>query len=339
MKQYNECIEKGTAAFVIPFWSDGKPHRLKYLNQALESIFGQTDKNCKIYLVDDASTYEPDKGYLKDLEEKYNNIKVIFSEFSTGPGDARNKGIMEAYKEQCPFVCFLDSDDISAIKRVEEVRYAFLKDPEAAVAYSSFKVIDEDNFDVPDSKLLEGIRIIISDIESRPLYGYDTWIEMAVERDTLTIPSALNVKTSLSVKYPFPRDARFHEDTHTWLRYSASGAKIVYLPQIPSKYRIPQKVEGSESRERAGGIEAFNRLRVKIIMQGLIEAIKMAKERGVIDNNKGLEIMTRYCLNVAAMIKNEGTINVARELIEQAKSISNEKFYAFKDKYCLEDLI
>ena len=332
-------IKYGTAAFVIPFWSDGKPHRLKYLNDALESIYSQTDNNWKIYLVDDASIYEPDKRYLMELEDKNNNIKVIFSEASTGPGDARNKGIIEAYKEQCPFICFLDSDDIASHNRVDEVRKTFLEDSEADIAYSSFKVIDEENNAVSDSDLLEGIKIIISDIENRPLYGYDTWIEMAVERDTLTIPSALNVKTTLAAKHLFPNYARFHEDTHTWLRYSASGAKVVYIPQIPSKYRIPQKVNGSESRERAGGIEAFNRLRVKIIMQGLVEAIEMAKKRGVIDNDKGLEIMTRYCLNVAAMIKKEGTVSVAKELVEQAKTISSDKFYAFKDKYSLEGLV
>jgi glycosyltransferase involved in cell wall biosynthesis len=339
MISYDKSIKNGNAAFVIPFWSDGKPHRLKYLNLALESIFMQTDENWRIYLVDDASPYEPDKLYLKELEKKNNRIKVLFSESNAGPGKARNKGILEAYKDQCPFICFLDSDDITENNRVEVVRNAFLKDDDAAVVYSSFKVIDEENYSVPKNKLIEGIKTIISDMETRPLEGYDSWIHMAVERDTLTIPSSLNVRTLLSVQCPFPENVRFHEDTHTWLRYSAAGAKIVYIPQILTKYRVPQKATGSESRERAGGIEAFNRLRAETILQGLDEAINMAQDRGIINHDKGLEIKTRYCLNVASMIKNEGTINVARDLVKQAQDISNENFSIFKYKYCLDGLI
>jgi len=339
MIEYDKSMESGDAAFIIPFWSDGKPHRVKYLNQTLESIFGQTDKNWKVYLIDDASPYEPDKAYLKELEEKDKRINVIFSKNNTGPGAARNKGIQAAYREQCPFVCFLDSDDIAASNRAEEVRKVFLSDRDASVVYSSFNVIDEDNMLVPEDKLLEGIRIIISDMKTRPLEGYDSWIDIATERDTLTIPSALNAKTQLAVRYPFPEHVRFHEDTHTWLRYSAAGAKMVFLPQIPSKYRIPVKAAGSESRERAGGIEAFNRLRVETIMQGLDEAINIAQRRNAIDCSKGLEIKTRFCLNVASIIKDEGTIGIAKELLEQARYISKEYFDTFKDKYCLNGLI
>lgn len=333
MENYLQQFETGPAAFVIPFWSDGKSYRIKYLDQSLTSIFEQTDNNWKIYITDDASTSQSAKNYLSHLENSSKKIKIIYSDTNTGPGAARNKSIRQAYLDNCPFICFLDSDDIASKTRVAEVRKIFIKDPESSVVYSSFKVINEDNELVPYDNLIEGLKIILHDLTDNPLEGFDIWITLATEKDTLTIPSALNVRTSLAYTYPFPEFARFHEDTHTWLRYSASGAKIVYNPNIPSLYRVPQRSSGSESRDRAGGREAFNRLRSQIIMKGLEEAIELGWKRGIISGDQALEIKTRYLLNVAAMIKKEGTINVAQDLILQAQVISKAHFELFKDKY------
>lgn len=333
-------MNNGCAAFVIPFWSDGKPQRLKYLNNAIESIFEQTDENWYIYIIDDASPCAEVKNTLQDMANKDNRIKVIFSECNLGPGAARNKGIRRAYQDKCPFICFLDSDDIASKNRVEEVRNIFVKDPETSIVYSSFIIIDEENQRVSEESLIEGIKILLNSIESDPLEGYDVWIQVATERDNLIIPSSLNVKTELAISHLFPEYARFHEDTHTWLRYSASGAKVKYSPDIPSLYRIPQKSVGSESRERAGGIEKFNIMRSEIIMQGLEDAIKLAIKRDVINEDKSLEIKTRFLLNVASMVKKEeGTIEVGKQLVQKAENISAKHFSLFKDKYDLNGLL
>ncbi|OPZ90962.1 MAG: putative teichuronic acid biosynthesis glycosyltransferase TuaG [Firmicutes bacterium ADurb.Bin419] len=339
MEKQHNLISEGNAAFVIPFWSDGKAHRKNYLNYALESIYKQTDKRWCIYIIDDNSPCREDKEYLQELHKNDSRIKVIFSDENLGPGAARNKGIKQAFQDGCVFICFLDSDDIAHKMRVEKAREVFCNDPDTAVVYSTFTIIDEDNQDVPFDNLIEGIKVILNDMENSPLEGYDVWIKVATERDNLTIPSSLNVRTNLAYLNPFPEYARFHEDTHTWLRYSASGAKIRYAPNIPSLYRVPQKLRGSESRERAGGIEEFNRLRGKTIIKGLDDAINLALNRGVIDMDKSLEIKTRFCLNVASLIKKEGTDKVAKELIQQAKQFSIKHFNLFKDKYDLKDIL
>lgn len=80
-------------------------------------------------------------------------------------------------------------------------------------------------------KLVEGIRVTLKDLANRPLYGYDSWKDIATERDALTIPSALNVRTELAYAVPFPEHVRFHEDTYTWIRYA--GGYVFYLDSIP----------------------------------------------------------------------------------------------------------
>ena len=86
---------------------------------------------------------------------------------------------------------------------------------------------------------------------------------------------------------PFPEDARFHEDMHTWLRYSAAGAEVVHTPVTPSRYWIVAAGRGSSSRERAGGIEAFNRPGADVISGGPREAIERGTRRGVVSHSSG----------------------------------------------------
>jgi hypothetical protein len=330
---------KNPAAFVIPFWSDGENHRLEYLKQTLHSIFNQTDPDWRIYITDDKSEAECDRLFLKELERKNSGkITVIFSEENMGPAQARNLAITQAYADNCSFICFLDSDDLASRFRVEKVRECFFNDPELSVVYSQISVINDEGYPVNKNNLIGGIKKIIDDIDRSPLEGYDIWLPIAMERDNLTIPSAMNVKTELAVKYPFPAFARFHEDTHTWLRYSASGAKVKFSAEIPSLYRVPKESCGSESRNRAGGRIIFNKLRAETIMKGLEEAIELGLRRNVITPDQVDVIKVRYLLNVASMIKDEGTISVANDLILQTQQLSREIYSQYKDTYNLEGL-
>lgn len=323
----------GPAAFVLPFWSDGAPHRLSYLREALESIREQSDREVVAILVDDGS---PSREHVRELlawAARDRRLLVHLAPDNRGPGRCRNLGIREAQRIGAPFICFLDADDISHPDRAATVRETLATDPDADIVYSGFQVVDEDCRPVPADRLVGGIRTLADEIAQRPLTGYDCWITLAVERDNLTVPSALNVRTALATEVPFPARHRFHEDTHTWLRYSASGAKVVHCPEIPSRYRVPHPDRGSASRERAGGIDAFNRLRADTIGEGLEEATRMGVRRGVITPREALTIRTRYLLSVAAMLRQEGSVRVAAELVARASALSAADVEAYTEHY------
>lgn len=329
-------MKDGIAAFVIPFWSSGNEVYMNYLNQAVSSIMKQTDSRFHIYIVDDCSDEPSVKKSLTELEKGNEKITVLYAKENKGPGTARNIGVRQAATDGCPFICFLDSDDMANEKRVETSRKIFLEKEDVDVVYSTFSVVSEVNEPVLREKLVEGVKIILSDMENRPLYGEDTWKSIVVERDNLTIPSALNVRTELAFAVPFPEHVRFHEDTYTWLRYSGIGGNFYYEESIASLYRIPQNKKGSESRERAGGIEEFNRMRCKIIMQGLESAMEYAQQRGQVAEEEKDDYRVRFLLNVASMIAVEGTLNVSQELVDWAKRINDEKWQMYYKNYFAE---
>lgn len=326
----------GPAAFVIPFWSDGASHRLRFLREALDSVRAQSDPDLVAIVVDDGSQSEADLARLLDWAAVDERLLVRRCTDNRGPGRCRNVGVEAAAELGAPFVCFLDADDLAHPDRVRTVRAVLDGDPDADIVYSGFQVVDEGGEPVPHEQLVGGIRTLAEEIAQRPLAGYDCWITLAVERDNLTIPSALSARTAMAAAVPFPAAHRFHEDTHTWLRYSASGAKVVHRPDIPSRYRVPQPGKGSESRDRAGGTDAFNRLRARIVGEGLAEAVALAVRRGVVTPREGLTIRTRFLLSVASMLRQEGSTGIARDLVDQARRLSPRDYRDYHHCYRLE---
>ena len=105
--------EETPCAFIIPFWSDGKPQRLRYLESALQSVAEQTDQNCIAIVVDDASSSKRDRATLEAWASRQAQLRVVWANENRGPGRCRNLGIQDAARMNCSFVCFLDADDRS----------------------------------------------------------------------------------------------------------------------------------------------------------------------------------------------------------------------------------
>ena len=81
----------------------------EYLDEAIQSVVGQTYKNVEIILVDDGST--DGSGMICDTySSKYSNIITIHQE-NDGLSGARNAGIQKASGK---YILFLDADDMLA---------------------------------------------------------------------------------------------------------------------------------------------------------------------------------------------------------------------------------
>lgn len=329
----------GPAGFVIAFYSDGHPQRLRWVREALDSVRRQTDPDVRAFIVvDDQSPTGDHYAEVLRWAAADATVYAVPADTDRGPGRSRNIGVEHAAAAGCPFVCFLDADDLAHPDRAAVVRRVLSEDPDCGAVYTRYVVIDEHGAPVPREALVEGIRLIMEDLETRPLEGYEVWIPLAEGRGNLNIPTAVSVRTELALAIPFPDHVQAHEDTHAWLRYSASGAKIAYRPEIPSSYRVPRNVEGSNIRQRMGGIEAFNRLQAQVILPGLREAIAMARRRGVVDAARGREIEVRYLLSVAATVLKDGTANVSAELVDQARQLSPDDCRRWLPSYDLTPL-
>lgn len=88
-------------SIIIPVYN-----RENTIRECIESALSQTYKNIEIVIVNDGSADNTDR-IVKELIEKYNNIKYICKE-NGGVSSARNVGIENAEGE---YIVFLDSDD------------------------------------------------------------------------------------------------------------------------------------------------------------------------------------------------------------------------------------
>ena len=84
-------------------------NRPDLLEEALQSVIGQSTSNWEIIIVDDASSPPVNEGY---IQEKFGqNIKVLHHPLSKGGALAKNTGIEAA---QGKYIAFLDDDDLYA---------------------------------------------------------------------------------------------------------------------------------------------------------------------------------------------------------------------------------
>lgn len=321
-------VDRNTAAFIIPFFSLGHDIDYIWLEETFKSVTAQSDNNWIAFIVDDASTDVNAPYRLFKIKEKYGErINVIFLPENKGPGNARNVGIKRAYDMGCPFVMFLDSDDLAHKDRLYITRKLFNENPKAGVVYSSFDVIDEYSKNVDNDKILPSILEIINQHKNAPPQGKGVWLKIATETGYINLTSATSVRTKLAYKYPFP-DVRVSEDYYTWLVYSASGWEYVYSDLIPAKYRIPRNSD-SRSRNAIGSTHMFNKMKSRIDIQGFEMALKIAEKNGEIKNEMKNELMIRFCLRKAESMKLDGENEIAIDLLKMANAINPELTHLF----------
>ena len=86
---------------VIPSYNSGRT-----IQQAVESALGQSVQ-VEVIIVDDGS--QDDTENVLDAYRDDSRVRIIRNEYNMGVAASRNRGVKEA---ACPYVAFLDSDDI-----------------------------------------------------------------------------------------------------------------------------------------------------------------------------------------------------------------------------------
>ncbi|WP_345617350.1 glycosyltransferase family 2 protein [Streptomyces ziwulingensis] len=314
-------------AFVIPYYDDGSAWRRDCLRLTLDSLERQTDPDWCAYLVDDASPAPGTAEFLAGLAASpAGRVTVLRAPRNAGAGQARNLGIEAAHRDGHPLLAYLDADDLAHPGRVAAVRAAFAADPELDFAYNDVEFIDEHGAAWDPDGLLPGLRMLDEQQKLPKLRGRERWFEQAVERDNIAIPSAMNLRTDLARRVPFPASP-FCEDVATLFRYLGSGAAIDHVPGVPTRYRVP-KEGGSASRRQSGGVDAFNRMRCVNERAGLQEAIASAVARGAADARTGRAALCRYLLRIGRTVTADGSPDLGRSQLREARELDPETFAA-----------
>lgn len=95
-----------TVSVVIPVYN-----RAHCIAEAVESVLGQTFRECEVLVVDDGST-----DATPEVLARYGDRIRYLRQENAGPAAARNRGIRESRGE---FVAFLDSDDLWRPEKLE----------------------------------------------------------------------------------------------------------------------------------------------------------------------------------------------------------------------------
>lgn len=86
-------------------------NKAQFIEEAVESVLGQSYRNLEIIVVDDGST-----DNTRDVLKKYQNNIAYVSQNNNGPSSARNYGIRTARADH---IAFLDSDDVWFPEKLE----------------------------------------------------------------------------------------------------------------------------------------------------------------------------------------------------------------------------
>ncbi|MFF1418448.1 glycosyltransferase [Streptomyces sp. NPDC058280] len=302
-----------TATFVMPHYSDD-PRAFQYLEETLASLRGQSDRDWRLVIVDDASPQPRDRERLREMAAaSAGRIVLLQQDVNRGQGICRNIGVRWAHEQGSGIVLFQDADDLSHPRRLELTRRVLTERPEVDFIYSTFTVIDEAGAPVPENRLTPSVREIIESHHDAPVEGRDAWIRMGVETGYTTLTSTVAVRTELALAHPFP-DVRGSEDGHTWFRMAAGGGALGYIGSIPSLYRIPQNVTGSSDRSRIGA--DYYRRKAEVDTAGFFHAMSISLQRQTIQLSDVPDLKGGFLRRLSLTMEREGQPELAREILD-----------------------
>ena len=304
------------ATFVMPYYAD-RPQSGDWPDETVGALLAQTDPDWVLVIVDDASPDACARDRLRAIScENADRVFVVFEERNRGAGACRNRGVHWAKERGSPLVLFNDADDLSHPRRLEVIKMFLLRQSAVDFVYSSVAVIDERGVEVPPNRLIPALQEILEAHQGAPVEGPDAWIRMGTATGYTCVTSTVAVRTDLAVAYPFPQ-ARFSEDTHTWLRMSAGGTGVAFVEGIPTRYRVPQDVRGQCSRDRIG--EGCDRIKARVDTAGFAKAITLAMRQGRIDGEDVRILWERFYLRLAQTMRRGGRHDLANDLVDRAE--------------------
>ncbi len=317
-------------AFIMAHYSD-HPSIREYTRAAIDSVLAQTDPSWRLFVVDDVSPRTEDVEALRGVAEDHpDRIVFLQNKRNVGQGPSRNRAIREASLRGCPFVLFLDCDDLAHPRRLEVTRRVFDTEPDVNFMYSPFTVIDENGALWSQNALTPSIVEILEQYEKEPLEGGDCWYRMATETGYVTLTSTVSVRTQTMLDYPFFEQIRGMEDVHCWMRIFSGNGEVRFEPSIPASYRIPASVGGSSERGRIG--PDFYRLLVGVHRQSYVHAILAALRREALAPESAADVYIRALRRLRTTVQLEGEHGLAAELDEEIRLLGSAIDAAGRDR-------
>lgn len=203
-------------------------NRTKFLQEALESVLGQTRPVNEIIIVNDGS----DNEYLEDLENlsSLNNvIRRIDNPCNYGVSYSRNRGISASSGD---YLIFLDDDDVLGKFFVEKSREILdsKEDVDATISWTEV---------LPSGKKGRKNRLMADLLKSRREY----YAELSVKTLSFFLIHCPMVhsfmfKREVFINHQFPEDLKYGEDIFLWIEMCKTGVRFEKLNVTGSYVRL-----------------------------------------------------------------------------------------------------
>lgn len=195
----------------------------KCISATYQSLLSQTHTDWEWLIVDDAST-DSTREIIKGFNEK--RVRLIESEHVGNLSILRNRGAREARGE---LFAFLDGDDIMEPRKLELQAAQFQRVPRVQWNHTNVRILqDETGVLLPQSKPPPPTEFL----EAEQGFG------QLVLRNYVTISSVMIRKSAFFDVKGFRDELNRCEDIDLWLRLTASGYSMGYLPETLLQYRV-----------------------------------------------------------------------------------------------------
>lgn len=195
---------------------NGRP----YLEEAIESILGQTYTDFEFLIIDDAST-DGSRDILETWSRRDDRVRLILHEENQGLGVALEEGVEQA---KAPLVARMDADDVSMPTRLERQVEYFQSNPETDVLGTFAIDVDEQGNHIKPRRFPVSHEEIIRYIWTCPV------LHPTVMMRAASIRKVGNYDSSL----------RKRQDYELWFRCAEQGLTFANIPEPLLKYRFTQ---------------------------------------------------------------------------------------------------
>jgi len=203
----------------------------KYLQEAIDSVLGQTFGDFELLIVDDGSTDQT--GAI--LETLQNEPKIRrFSQSHQGVSAARNRGILEA---QGALIAFLDADDVYYPNALATLHSAITAHPEVDVVHAYFTAIDEHGAPgKPQGIVLKTTPDGQYQLPTHTPYDWETLLSVQF---CCHLGTGLFRKSLFNTLGPFDTSFAYWEDYEFYIRIFKQGTHpVLAIPSYTYQYRF-----------------------------------------------------------------------------------------------------
>jgi len=204
---------------VIPYFK-----KKLFFKETIKSIINQSYKNFEIILIYDDMN-QNQLSFVKSILKKFKNKKILVNKKNLGPGNSRNKGILESKGD---YIAFCDADDVWKKNKLLN-QLNFMKKKRINFSHTNYSIINK------YSKIIGKFRI------KKKIDYHNLLKSCDIGLSTVMVSKKILLKNKFC-------DLKTKEDYELWLRLSKKNKFLLGLKRNFSSWR---KVENSLSSSLA----------------------------------------------------------------------------------------